>query len=120
MGYVIPSRVSKERLDMSTKTVLIDDMDGGEADVTIAFIVNGDAYSLDLSKKNADKFNKALEPFIEAAQGQSRARLVDTEVAAFELRSAIREWARKRGLEVSERGRIPQDIVDAYNKTHKR
>lgn len=101
---------------MATRTVLIDDMDGGDADVTIVFAINGDSYSLDLSHKNADKFYKALEPFVNAARGVKEAKRgeVDAETEAVKRRIVIREWARKKGLEVSSRGKIPQDVLEAY------
>lgn len=103
---------------MATKTVLIDDMDGGEATTTIAFVINGDSFSLDLSQENADKFHETLAPFIAAAKkgAETRAKLVDREAAGVEQRTAIREWARKKGLDISDRGRIPQDIIDAFHK----
>jgi hypothetical protein len=31
------------------------------------------------------------------------------------MNQAIREWAAKNGWEVSERGRIPASVVEAYN-----
>lgn len=97
---------------MAKKTVLVDDLDGGEADQTIAFVVDGEAYSLDLSTKNAEKFRKVLAPYIDAAR---RGRETQSEeLSAISQRAAIREWAKSAGLDVSERGRIPQDILDAY------
>lgn len=107
---------------MATRTVLVDDMDGGDADVTIAFIVDGESYTLDLSNKNAERFNKALEPFVEAARkhAATRVNLVEAEMVGVEQRAMIREWARKKGLEVSDRGRIPQDIVEAFNKNNRK
>lgn len=32
--------------------------------------------------------------------------------------SAVREWARKNGFEVKDRGRMPDEVLDAYNKAH--
>lgn len=105
---------------MATKTVLIDDLDGGDADVTIVFAINHESYTLDLSHKNAEKFNKALQPFIEAASGvkQAHQQEVDAEMAAVQQRSAIRAWARKKGYDVNARGKIPQDVIEAYNRNH--
>lgn len=104
---------------MATKTFLVDDLDGGTADVTIVFAIEGESYSLDLSNKNADKFRKALAPYIEAAQNikESRRNQVDQVAEAVERRQAIRAWAEKKGYEISARGKIPQDILDAYNQT---
>lgn len=103
---------------MATKTVLIDDMDGGEADTTIAFAVNGSSYTLDLSKRNADRFWKALEPYIQAAQ--EKTKTIKGYTDAIEQRNAVREWARKKGYEIADRGRIPIDIQDAFDAAHRK
>ncbi len=33
-----------------------------------------------------------------------------------EQNQAIRDWARKRGMKVSDRGRIPAEVLDAYHQ----
>lgn len=106
---------------MATKTYLVDDLDGGEADLTIVFAVEGESYSLDLSNKNVDKFRKALAPYIEAAQKikESRRSQVDQVAEEVERRQAIREWAERKGYEISTRGKIPQDILEAYNNSRR-
>lgn len=106
---------------MATKTVLIDDIDGGEADVTIAFVINGESYSVDLSHKNEKAFYKAIDPYIQAASSGSKVRLasIEAEKIGVEQRAAIREWAKKNGHMISERGRLPQDVIDAYNGRRK-
>ncbi len=35
-----------------------------------------------------------------------------------EQSKAIREWARGQGLEVSDRGRIPTSVTEAYQQAH--
>lgn len=106
---------------MATQTVLIDDMDGTKADTTIAFIIQGDRYSIDLSEKNAKKFWEALNPYIQAAKGLDAAhnQAVEAEVVAVEQRTAIRDWARKKGFDVSARGRIPAAVEEAFRESHK-
>lgn len=106
---------------MATRTVLVDDMDGGDADVTIAFVVNGESYSIDLSNRNAQAFHSAIAPYMEAASRKAtdRQSAIDSELAAVEQRALIREWARKNGVEVSSRGRIPQDVVEEYRKQNR-
>jgi hypothetical protein len=104
---------------MATKTILIDDLDGGEAETTIVFAIDGESYSLDLSHPNAEKFHKALAPFVSAATGlkQAHQNEVEAQAAAVDQRAAIRSWAKKKGYEVATRGKIPQEILDAYNKS---
>src|ERR1044072_2638588 len=102
-------------------TLLTDDLDGGEADRTIEFGLDGVNYTIDLSEKNAGKLRKALEPYLTVAAKAgrtggggrigSRAAAVPSR-ANREQNQAIREWAVKNGYEVSERGRIPASIVE--------
>jgi hypothetical protein len=107
---------------MATKTVLIDDLDGNQADVTIAFVIQGNRYSIDLSTKNAKKFWETLDPYIKAAKNLDgeRETAIEAEVIAVEQRQSIREWARKQGFDVSDRGRIPQSVEEAFKKAQKR
>ena len=103
-------------------TLLTDDLDGGEADRTVEFGLDGVNYSIDLSEKNAGKLRKALDPYLNAAtrvgrSADSRQRRAATSTgrASRDQNQAIREWATKNGYEVSERGRIPSSIVEAYH-----
>jgi hypothetical protein len=105
-------------------TVLTDDLDGGDADRTIEFGLDGVNYTIDLSEKNAGKLRKALDPYLTVASRVGRAsgngRIVSrggqpTTRANRDQNQAIREWATKNGYEVSERGRIPSSIVEAFH-----
>ncbi|MFD0520682.1 histone-like nucleoid-structuring protein Lsr2 [Paractinoplanes durhamensis] len=104
-------------------TLLTDDIDGGEADRTVEFGLDGVNYTIDLSEKNAGKLRKALDPFLNSATrvGRSgalsarRSAPASTGRASRDQNQAIREWANKNGFEVSERGRIPSHIVEAYH-----
>lgn len=105
---------------MATRTVLVDDMDGGEAHITIGFSVEGASYSIDLSEANELRFRNALQPYIDAASARedNRVRVLRTEVSGIEQRQAIRDWARKNGHPVAERGKIPDSVVEAFSKRH--
>lgn len=103
-----------------TEVVLIDDLDGTELEDggTVAFSHRGVDYEIDLSDENAVKLDNALAPFVSAGRrvGGRRTR-VTTAVAtpqAKEDLAAIRQWARDSGYEVSTRGRISQEVRDAY------
>jgi len=106
---------------MAIKTVLVDDIDGGDADVTIAFAINGESYSMDLSNKNADAFYAALNPWLSVATRSKSAQesAVKSHMAGVEQRAAIREWAIKKGLNISPRGRIPQEVTDEFKKSQR-
>lgn len=110
---------------MASKTLVIleDDLDGGEADETVSFSLDGVSYEIDLSAKNAGKLRDALAGYVgasrrvggRAARGRAAGRTSRTGSANT---ADVREWARKKGYEVSERGRIPANIVEAYNAAH--
>src|ERR1700753_4353894 len=104
-------------------TTLIDDLDGKKADRTVEFSLDGLNYTIDLSEANAGKLRKALDPFINAGTrlGRStpgrtprrRAGAGRTASSRDENRQ-IREWATANGHQISERGRIPQSVTQAY------
>jgi len=51
---------------------LTDDIDGGDADVTISFALNGKSYEIDLSTKNAEKLREAFAPYVDKARRAGR------------------------------------------------
>jgi hypothetical protein len=105
-------------------TELTDDIDGSEAVETVTFGYQGRQYEIDLNRKNFDRLAKALAPFIEHGrtvraderqlrQRRRRGAAGTTQPADTK---AIRQWAHERGLQVSERGRIPAEIVERYKR----
>ena len=114
---------------MAQKTIvqLIDDLDGtsSESIETITFGLDGVVYEIDLSDDNAEKLRDNLAEFISSARrtGGRAKRGAATSTAAGagngsgrsrEQTQAIREWARKNGHDISERGRIPATIIEAF------
>ncbi|MFC7532345.1 Lsr2 family protein [Actinoplanes sp. GCM10030250] len=104
-------------------TVLTDDLDGGDADRTVEFGLDGVSYSIDLSEKNAGKLRNALDPYLAVASrigrtstnGRIGSRAAVPSRSSREQNQAIREWAVKNGHDVSERGRIPAAVVEAFH-----
>jgi hypothetical protein len=110
-------------------TSLIDDIDGKPASQTIEFGLDGVSYSIDLSDRNADKLRSALHPYIDAGTRVGRVAAGGRRAAprtglpartSRDQTAAIREWAAKAGHEISNRGRIPARIVEAYEEAHRR
>lgn len=102
---------------------LVDDYDGtSKADETVAFVLDGMEYELDLSARNAGRLRGYFEQWTPHARKVGRAprgKSSTTRPTVDRDRSAaIREWARKTGLEVSTRGRISAEVVEAYNKAN--
>ena len=92
---------------------LVDDIDGSAAAETVKFGLDGNTYEIDLNKKNADKLRKALDPYLGAGRkiAGSKPRTKRTQV---ENTREIRDWARSQGFDVPARGRIPNEIRDAF------
>ena len=95
---------------------LVDDLDGGEAEETVTFGLDGSTYEIDLSADNAGKLREALSPFVEASakQGRGGARRGSRNAPSRERSAEIRAWAKAAGKPVNERGRIPAAIVAEY------
>ncbi len=117
-----------------TIELLIDDLDGsrlgeGEGD-TVTFALQGSEYSIDLSSQHIDELNEALAKYVAAAQKISGRRTSASTAASRSNKgsaksdsansekvdlAAVRAWARENGHEVSDRGRVSQKVLDAYN-----
>lgn len=94
---------------------LVDDIDGGVADETIVFGLDGKQYQIDLSADNGKALRETLAEWIGAARkaGTTAAKRNVRKPANTET-TLIRTWAAENGLKVAERGRIPQQILDQY------
>lgn len=109
---------------MATQTTvtLVDDLDGSEAVEQVEFAVDGRSYAIDLSAVNSARLRDSLAPFVAAARRTGGRRGSGSVVARSttdrEQNQAIREWAQTQGLKISERGRIPSEILEAYHKSH--
>jgi len=105
---------------------LIDDIDGGDAAETVTFSLDGISYEIDLSEKNATKLRDDLASWTAHARrsgtggrSASRRRAAAPSGAAKRTDlSAVREWARANGHQVSDRGRISAEVQSAYDKAH--
>lgn len=108
-----------------TRVELVDDLEGGPADETIRFQVEGKSYVIDLKSENVELFRAAVADFVAAARrdvgvgpraARRSARAATDEVRAQNQR--VRAWARNNGYAVSERGRIPAEVAQAYAQNH--
>lgn len=97
------------------QTLFIDDIDGGEADGTVQFGLDGTSYEIDLNAKHAEALRKSLARYVQASRkipasrrtGRARRSSGPNGVN----NSEVRKWARSQGIEVKERGRIPAELV---------
>lgn len=106
---------------------LVDDLDGSLLEVgegeTVLFSLDGIAYEIDLTEENARALREVLSPYVAAARSVSTPRGGSSRKssrAASPQRdlAAVRAWARSNGHQVSERGRVPASILEAYDAAH--
>ncbi|MFL6107686.1 MAG: Lsr2 family protein [Marmoricola sp.] len=96
--------------------VLVDDIDGSDAEETVSFALDGRDYEIDLNSKNAAGLRDALAPYVgHARRAGSRKR---GRSGGGPSPADIRSWARENGFEVPDRGRVSQQVKDAYVAAH--
>ncbi len=104
------------------QVVLVDDLDGGTADETVTFSLDGVSYEIDLSHDNAARMRDLLAPYVgharratgprRAAGGRGARGKGGTNPAE------VREWAKSQGIAVNERGRISADLMARFQAAH--
>jgi Lsr2 len=118
---------------MAQKTIvtLVDDLTGEVADTisTVEFALDGRAYELDLTDENSAKLHDALSQYVNAARkiggrrrsgprpGRAIKSTSPTTGYNRETLKSIREWAKRNGHNVSNRGRLPADVLQAWETT---
>jgi hypothetical protein len=88
--------------------------------LTRSFSLDGREYEIDLCEKHSQKFDEVLTRFQEKARRVTgRVGRPKRRTAAHRQRSAdIRSWAKHSGIEVSDRGRIPAQVIKRYDASH--
>nr|WP_157166492.1 Lsr2 family protein [Streptomyces typhae] len=105
------------------QVLLVDDLDGGEADETVTFALDGKTYEIDLTTANADKLRGLLEAYVKSGRrtggrssGRGKSRAATS--GGSQDTAQIRAWAKDNGFEVNDRGRVPASIREAYEKAN--
>jgi nucleoid-associated protein Lsr2 len=99
------------------QTLFIDDIDGGPAEGTVRFGLDGTDYEIDLSTAHNEELHKVLAAYVTHARkaagtarrgprGRRSADPLDTH--------KVREWAKAQGIDVKERGRVPAEVIAKY------
>lgn len=101
---------------MARRFILSDDLTGEEVDgvLTHVFMVDNVFYEFDFAPASMTKFEKAMAPYIKVMR-ETR-RITATAKGEASEAERIRQWAKANGMEVAERGRLSEDIVEAYKK----
>lgn len=111
---------------MAKQTVTIDDLDQTPGAREVHFSLDNYEYVIDLNDKNVEALKAALAPYIEVATPLGKVYRATPQRPASRRRAAaegpstaeMREWAKKNGYDVSDRGRLTQEIIDAYLGAH--
>jgi Lsr2 len=101
------------------QTLFIDDIDGGAAEGTVRFALDGAEYEIDLSARHSDELRGIFKEYIAHARkvggssrrvtrGARRPNAIDT--------VAVRAWARENGYGIKARGRVPAEVVAKYRQ----
>lgn len=101
-------------------TILVSDLDGGDADETVCFGLDGTDYEIDLSTGQAAKLRRELGQYVtharKSAGGQApRRRRRQQQQQAPGKAKKMREWARSRGMTINDVGRIPASVEAEYD-----
>jgi hypothetical protein len=109
------------------QVLLVDDVDGGQADETVTFGLDGVTYEIDLSEAHAKSLRDALGTWLGHARKVGAARPGPKPrasagrprggVTGLDLQ-AVRAWARNNGFQVSDRGRVSSQVLSAYENAH--
>lgn len=108
------------------QVLLVDDLDGGEADETVTFALDGVTYEIDLNTANADKLRGLLTPYVDSGRriggrvgrGRGVSKAARGASVSSQDTAKIRAWAKEKGYEVNDRGRVPATIREAYEREH--
>ncbi|MFT3663025.1 MAG: Lsr2 family protein [Gordonia sp. (in: high G+C Gram-positive bacteria)] len=106
-------------------TTHVDDLTGEELTAdqrkTVTVGLNGKTWKLDVSEESRKvvmdtiaEWTKDAELITKPASSAPSGTSADRKAQL----QAIREWAKKQGMEVSDRGRIPTEVEEAFNAAH--
>jgi hypothetical protein len=103
------------------QTLFIDDIDGGAAEGTVRFALDGTDYEIDLNAEHTEELRNSLASYVSharkvggVARRASRGRRSNTDAIDT---AKVREWARTEGYDIKDRGRVPADVVAKYRET---
>jgi hypothetical protein len=108
--------------------VLEDDIDGSKADETIKFALDGVIFEIDLHMEHATELRGSFAKWTQRARRVGRLNGQAPQVPAQARRTggrpayrdkaqnrAIRDWAKRKGYDISDRGVIPERYIDEFN-----
>ncbi len=113
------------------QVLLVCDLHDGEVEgtETIAFGLDGASYEIDVCDAHAAELRDAYAPYVGAGRRAGRGGALPTQrrnargagragAGGGNNVAEVRDWARKNGHQVSERGRIAATVLQAYTAAH--
>ncbi len=99
--------------------ILVDDLDGSDASETVLFGLDGATYEIDLNDKHAAALRDALAGYVGHGRKvtTSKGRKTRATTSGPSARE-LRDWARSNGHQVSDRGRVPAEVREAFEAAH--
>lgn len=110
-------------LAVNTTVLLVDDLEGGPAEETVLFSLDGISYEIDVNDRNAKRLRDLLRRYAEAGRYVSGSRLPRASPQTTERRrlsEQIRSWAAANGYPLVGNGRIPRMVLRRYHECHGR
>ena len=101
---------------MATRTIVetFSDLSGAEGAETVTFALDGTEHEIDLTEKEGAALRKALDKYVSAGRKVKRNGGGSRKASNGPSAADVRAWAQANGYDVPERGRIPQNLKDAY------
>lgn len=106
---------------MAEKKVIESDLSGRLDAERVTFGLGGTWYEIDLTDDERQGLEKALGEYL--AKGRTATSLKPAPrkmvpTTTHEEREKIREWGRKNGFDFAPYGRIPKEVMRAYDEAH--
>ena len=102
---------------MARKVVLTSDISGGSPARTYTFAWEGVGYEVDLTDTEAQAFRDALTPYFDVARALGGKSAPKASLIGYTA-AQVRAWARNNGIDVPDKGRVPNDVIMEFIEHH--
>jgi hypothetical protein len=117
--------MAKKTIEIITSDLSGEELERGQGR-TVVFSVEDSAYSIDLTDDEAKEFHETLSKYTSVASRRSSRPAQSRKSSGSNGSSGsgrtseelahVRAWAKENGYEVSERGRIKAEVLEAFDK----
>ncbi|MET0766841.1 MAG: Lsr2 family protein [Aeromicrobium sp.] len=116
--------MAKKTIEIITSDLSGEELDRGKGR-TVLFSVDDSAYSIDLTDAEAEEFHATLRKYTSVASRRSsrpaqsrKSNGSSGSGRTTEELAHIRAWAKEHGHQVSERGRIKGEVIEAFDQAN--